>query len=197
MARQLSVQMLQLLRDLLVPPRLARLALQGTDLPLHFADQVLHAQQILFGVFQFPQRFLFLRLKLGDARRFFKYRPAIVRFARDDLRDVSLRHDAVTGAPNSRPHEKLLDVLESAGSFVDEILTATVTEYTTRERHLVVIDLDTSRFEMILIYVTDSQRYFSHPHRLATIGSIENHIGHFRTAQRFSRLLAQHPPDGI
>ena len=61
MPRQLRVEMLQLLRNLFVAARLAGLALQRTDLPLHFADQVGDAQKILLGVFQFAERFLFLR----------------------------------------------------------------------------------------------------------------------------------------
>src|SRR5439155_9310252 len=69
MASKLGVEMLQFGHELLAPARLAGLALERTDLPLHFTNQVANAQQVLFGVFQFAKRLPLLRLEFGDARR--------------------------------------------------------------------------------------------------------------------------------
>ena len=82
MPRQLRVQVLQLQRQLLVTPRLARLPLQRSDLPLHLADEIRHAQEILIRVFQFAQRLLLVRFELRDARRLLEDHPAILRLAR-------------------------------------------------------------------------------------------------------------------
>ena len=78
---QLGVQMLQFQHELLVAPRLARLALERPDLPFYLANQVRHPQQILFRRLQLAQRLLFLRLEFGDARRLLKYQAALLRFA--------------------------------------------------------------------------------------------------------------------
>ena len=88
MPRKLRVQMLQLLRNLFVTARFAGLALERTDLAFHFPDQILDAQEVLFGVFQFAQRFLFLRLELGDSGGFLENQPAVLGFARKNLGDV-------------------------------------------------------------------------------------------------------------
>ncbi len=114
MPRELRVQMLQLLHELFVAARLPGLALERTDLPFHLADEVRDAQKILFRVFELPQRFLLLRLELRDAGGFLKNHPAILRFAGKNLRDVSLRHDAVTRPAHAGAHEKLLHVLQTA-----------------------------------------------------------------------------------
>src|ERR1051325_6732836 len=103
MSRQLSVEMLKLLGELLVTARLSRLSLERSDLPLYLAHQIFHPEQVLFGIFQFAQRLFFLRLELCDPRGFFKNYPAVFRLARENLGDVSLRHDAVAGAANARP----------------------------------------------------------------------------------------------
>jgi hypothetical protein len=77
--------------------------------------------KILLGGFQFAQGLLFLRLEFGDARRLLENHAAVFRLAGKDLRDVPLRHDAVTGAAHAGAHEKLLDVLEPAGRLVEKI----------------------------------------------------------------------------
>ena len=142
MPRQLSIEMLQLLCDLFVAARFAGLALQRADLPFHFADQIGNAHKILLGVFQFAQRFFFLRLELGDAGGFFENHPAIFRLAGKNLGDVPLRHDAVAGAPNARAHEELLDVLEPARGLVDEIFAAAVAKDPPGDGDFVVGHLD-------------------------------------------------------
>ena len=111
MAGQLRIQVLQLQHELLVTPRLSSLTLQGADLPFHFPDQIRHAQQILLRVFEFAERLALLCFEFGDCRRFFEYHAPIFRFAGKKLRDISLRHDAVTGAPHAGAHEQLLNVL--------------------------------------------------------------------------------------
>ena len=55
MARQLGVEVLQFLDELLVAPRLAGLALERADLAFDFADEVGHAEQVLLGAFELAQ----------------------------------------------------------------------------------------------------------------------------------------------
>ncbi len=197
MPRELCVQVLQLLHELLVAARLPGLALERTDLPFHLADEVRDAQKILFRVFELPQRFLLLRLELRDAGGFLKNHPAIFRLAGKNLRDVPLRHDAVAGAANARAHEELLHVLEPAGGFVDKIFAAAIAENAARERDFVVSHLDTCRVKMFVIHAADGQRHLRHAERFAAIRAVKNHVGHFAAAQGLGRLLAQDPANGV
>src|SRR5688572_13001621 len=130
--------MLQLKRDDFVPFGLAGLALERTNLAFHFANEIGDAQEILFGVFEFAERFLFLRLELGDAGSFLEHHAAVLGLGGKNLGDVALGHDAVTGAAYASAHEKLLDVLEPATGLVDEIFAAAIAEDPARDRDLVI-----------------------------------------------------------
>ena len=128
MARELRFEVLQFLGNLFVAARLAGLALKRTDLPLHFADEIGNAQQVLVGIFQFAERLMFLALVFRDAGGFLENEAAVFGLAGKNLGDVALRQDAVAGPAHARAHEQLLDVLEPAGSAVDEILAVAVAE---------------------------------------------------------------------
>ena len=154
-SRQLRFQMTQLVRDLFVATRLAGLTLEGANLPLHFANQILDAQKILLGVFQFAQRFLFLRLELGDARRFLKHEPPVIRFAGKNLRDVSLGHDRVARLAHTSSHEELLNVLQPAHGLVDKILAPAITKNSARDRYFVVSQLDSRGPKMFFVHATN------------------------------------------
>src|SRR5436305_10709575 len=120
--------MLHLQRKLLILPRLARLPLQRPDLPLHFANEIGHAQEILISIFEFAQRLFLLRFIFRDAGGLLENHAPVFWFAGKNLSDISLGHDAVTSAAHAGAHEELLDVLEPAGSLIDEILAATIAE---------------------------------------------------------------------
>jgi len=78
MARQLRLEVLQFRGNLFVALRLSGLALQRTDLPFHFLDRVGDAQKILLGVFEFAERFFFLRFEFCDAGGFLENGAAIL-----------------------------------------------------------------------------------------------------------------------
>ena len=193
MARKLGVEVLEFVGKLFETARFASLPLQRTDLPLHLADEVGDANQVLLGIFEFAQGFLLLRLVFGDAGGFLKNQTPILGFAGEDLRDVALGHDAVTGPANACAHEQLLDVFEPAGRLVDEIFAATVAKHTAGDGDLIVSDLNPGGGQMFAIHTAYGQGYFCHAQRLAPIGAVENDIRHLAAAERFGRLFAQYP----
>ena len=197
MPRELRVEMLQLHRDLLVAAGLASLALERADLPLHLADEVIDAQQVLVGVLELAERLLLLRLELRDARRLLEHHAPVLGLALDDLRDVALRHDGVTGLPHPRAHEELLNVAQAARHLVDVILRAAVAEDAPRDGDLVESHLDACRLELLGIHVADGQGNLRHAEGPATISAVKDDIRHLAAAQRPGRLLTQHPADGI
>ncbi len=197
MARELGIEMLEFLRNLFVAARLAGLALERPDLPLHFADEIGDAQKILVGVFQFAERFFFLALVFRDAGGFLENHPAIFGLAGKNLGDVALCQDAVAGAAHARAHEQLLDVLEPAAGAVDEILAVAVAENPARDGGLVVSHLDASRAQVVLVHVAQRERHLGHAHRFASVGAIEDDVGHFTAAQGLGGLFTQDPADGI
>ncbi len=104
--------------------------------------------------------------------------------------DIALGHDAVAGATHARPHKKLLDVLETARRFVDEVFTASIAEYPPCDCDFVVGNLDAGGPKVLLIEAANGQGHFGHSQRLAAVGSIEDDIRHLSATQRLRRLFA-------
>ena len=77
MPRELRLELGQFIKRGLVAARLAGLALERTDLPLHFADDVGETDEIGLGVLELAQRFLFLALEFRDAGGFLENRAAV------------------------------------------------------------------------------------------------------------------------
>ena len=86
-----------------------------------------------------------MRLELRDARCFFENDPAVIRLAGKNLGDMPLGQDAIARAAHTRTHEKLLDVLETAGDLVQEILARPIAEDAARQRHFVIRHLHARR----------------------------------------------------
>jgi len=111
MAGELGIEVLEFLLAGAVTAGFAGLALERSDLALDFADEIGDAQEVLLGDFEFAEGLAFLGLEPGDASGFLEHEAAVLGFAGEDLRDVSLGHDAVTGPADAGAEEQLLDVL--------------------------------------------------------------------------------------
>src|SRR5262245_57218936 len=114
--------MLEFASDLFVAPGFTRLPLERADLPFDLLNQIGNAEEVLVGVLEFAESFPLLWLKFGDPSGLFEDHAAVIGLAGDNLGDIALGHDAVTGPAHARAHEKLLNVLKTAGDLIDEIL---------------------------------------------------------------------------
>src|SRR5678810_486420 len=95
-----------------------------------------------------------------------------------DRGNVALRHNTITGASHPRSHEELLDVFETAGCFVDEILTSSVAEDSAGDGDLIVGHLHPSGAQVFLVDATDGEGHFGHADGFSTIRAVKNDIGH-------------------
>ena len=189
--RRVRFQHLQIADQRLITPRLARLPLERTDLPLDLFHDVLEPQQICLRGLQLAQRLALLRLVFRDARRLLENRAPVLRSRRQDHVDLALLHDRIRRAPDARVHEKLLDVLQPARRFVQQILAPAVLENAARDRDLMPVQPE------LLLTFGKGHRNLRHPDARARIRAAENHVRHFAAPQRLGRLLAQHPPHGV
>ena len=110
---------------------------------------------------------------------------------------MALSQNAVTRPANTRAHEQLLYVLKPAWCAVQKIFAAAVTKNSARQRHFVIRNFNARRLQTFFADAAKRERDFAHAHRLATVGAVEDHVGHFAAAQCLGRLFAEHPADGI
>ena len=189
--REVELEHAEIARQRLVAPRLARLPLQRADLPLDLAHDVVHANEIRLGVFEFPQRLALLRLELGDARRLLENRAPVLRTTAQDQVDLALLHDRVTAPPDARVHEQLMDVAQAARRLVEQILALAVAENAPRHTDFLPLGAKMPRAS------AEGQRHLRHPHRSPRVRAAENDVRHLAAAQRLGRLLAQAPADRV
>jgi hypothetical protein len=92
MPGQPCIERLELIKQFLVPARLAGLALQRDNLAFDFFDDVGDADEIGLGVLEFAECFFLLVLVFVDAGRFLKNGASIFGMSAEDLIDLALRH---------------------------------------------------------------------------------------------------------
>src|SRR5450631_639674 len=114
---------------------LAGLALKRVHLPRDFFENIVHAVQIRFGVFEACLRETLLRLEFRDASRFFYDGAAVGRPAAQNLTDASLLDERVRLRPQTRAHEQFLDVAQPAQFSIQQVFAVATAEQTARYRN--------------------------------------------------------------
>ena len=175
----------------LVAACFGRLALQGSDLALHFLDDVLNAHEVRLGVFELAEGLLFLRLELCDAGSLLEDRAAVFWAVAQNLIDLALLHDRVGAAAHAGVHEELVDIAQAAGGFDNKILALTISIHTASDADFVPLGAE------LLFALGEGHGDLGHSKRRATIRAAENDIRHLSAPQGFGRLLAEHPADGV
>ena len=124
---EMRVKCAEILHQRLVSPRLSRLPLKRSDLAFDFLDDVLHADEVHFRVFQLPERLLFLGFVFCDSSGFLEDCAPVLGPAAQDEVDLPLLHDRVGAPSDAGIHEELVDILQPADGFIQEIFTLAVT----------------------------------------------------------------------
>ena len=189
--RGMRLKELQIADQTLITARFARLALQRTNLPFYFFDDVREAQKVRFRRLKFPQGLLFLRLVFGDPRRFLENGAPILRATRENRVDLALLHDGISAPTDARIHEHLVDVFQTARRFVQQIFRTAIAKNAPGDRDLMPVESES------LLAFREGHRHFRQADRRARIRAGENHIGHFAAAQGFGGLFPEHPADRI
>ncbi len=87
-----------------------------------FLVDVVHAVQIKLGIFETRFRQPFLGLELGDPRGFFDDRAPVGGTAGKDLAYAPLLDQSIGLRSETRPHEKFLDVTQTAELAIQQVL---------------------------------------------------------------------------
>src|SRR5258708_32940916 len=107
---------------------LASLALERVHLPRDFFEDVIHAVEISFGVFESRLGKTLLRLEFRNAGGLFNDGAAVSRTAAQNLTDASLLDERVRLRPKTGAHEQFLDVAQTAQFSVQQVLAVAAAE---------------------------------------------------------------------
>ncbi len=99
--------------------RAAHLRVELRHAALQFRDEVVHADRVLLGGFEPPQRLVLAREKLADAGGLFEQRAPFGGLGGQDRVDLALRHDRVRTRAEARAHQQLVHVAQPHRRAVD------------------------------------------------------------------------------
>src|SRR4029077_9483260 len=189
--REMGIKDPEIFHQGLVKRCFGPLVSKQSDLAAHLLDNILHPQQVGFGVFQLAQRLFFLRLVFRYPCRLFKNRPPVLRSTAQDEVDLALLHDGVGASTDTGIHEKLMDIAQPARRLVEEILALAIAENPSGYADLVPFDAK------LLFALGKRHRNLCHAQRRAAVSPTENDVGHFPSPQGPRGLLAQNPANRI
>ncbi len=182
------------LAQLLVPGRLAGLALDGGDLPLDLPQHVGDPNQVLLGRLELPLRFAAPRLVLADPSGFLDEYPALLGVSRDDLGDPPLLDDGVALGADAGVSEEIVHVAETTGHLVHQVLGLPGPIQAPGN-----LDLGEGGElgRAAPIGVVEGEDDLAQPHRRPRLGAGEDDVFHALSAQATGRLLSHGPANGI
>jgi len=182
------------LAQLLVASRLARLTLDGGDLPFDLPQDVGDPDQVLLGGLELPLRLAAPRLVLADSSRLLDETAAILGASGDDLGDPPLLDDGVALGADARVAEEVVHVAQTTGRLVDQVLGLPGAVQAAG-------DLDFAEGSELgraaPVAVVECEDDLAHPDRRPRIGAGEDDVFHALSAQAAGRLLPHRPADGI
>ena len=188
-----ELEVRELILVVAVALRLLRLSLQHGETRLELGDDVGDAQEVLLGLADLPLSGRLLQLELRDPRGLVDERAPVLRLGGDDLPHAALLDDGVAALADARPHEHVVDVAQTTGDLVDQVLAGAIPEEPTRDADLRVVGVGRGDVPLVL----EGDRHLGHPGLAARGGAAEDHVPHARAAQVLRALLAETPPDGV
>ena len=132
-------QRLELAGQFLIFQGALGLLVQGIDAAAQFVQQVLHAVQVFQRAVQLALGFLLAHAEHADARRLLKYLAAILALVGQNVVDAALTDVGIAVLAHAGIVEKLLDILQAAGGFVEEIFAVPVSVQPAGDGHFGII----------------------------------------------------------
>src|SRR5262249_10490451 len=153
-----EVRLLTLAMERLVLLRLARLALERADLPLHLVHDVANALEVEPGRLELSLRLAALLLVARHAGGFLDEDPALPRLRGEAVLEPVLGHEGVRSVSDARARDQILDVPEPADTLVEQVLALSRTVQAPGDAHLAPWPVEAA-------VVVEDETYFRQPYR--------------------------------
>jgi len=186
-----DLQAAQLVRELAVAPGVGGLALQVRQPAPDFAQDVLHALQVLVRVLHAALGLGPARLVLGDARGLLKDVAPLLALDGEDLVDAALADEGIALLADARVAQQVDDVLQAAGGLVEAVLAVAVAVDAPGDHHLGKGDGQRP------VLVVKDEADLAVGLGLARLRSAEDDVLHLGAAQGLCALFAQDPADRV
>ena len=188
---ELEVEVADPVPQALVAARLADLSRQRAQLALDLEHDVVEAREIPLGGLELVQGLPLARLVLGDAGGFLEQEPAVAGVVGQNVVDHLALDHRVGMAAHPGVEEQVADVLEPAGSLVDEVLREAGAEHPARDRDLGELGGEDAAV------VSEGEVDLGESDGLAARRAVEDHVFHGVAAKLLGALLAHYPADGV
>ena len=182
---------LELVRYLLVAPRLRGLAADRAQALVDLLDDPAQDVQVLLDALELPDSGELARLVLGYPRRLLEDHAPLGGVGLEEGVDLALLDDRVGPGAQPRVHQEVLDVTEPAELLVDEVLAVARAVQAPGDGHLLVIHGQRA------VRVVESEPHLGVAEGPAGARPVEDDVEHRVAAQRLGRLLAEDPLHGV
>jgi hypothetical protein len=180
--------------QLLVGQGLLGLPAQPLHLGRHLVQDVLQPVQVDLGLVHLALGDLALVLEAGDAGGLLHPQAAVLGLGLDEGRYLALLDDGISAVAQAGVHEQLLDVFQSTGHLVDEVVAVPVAVEPAGHHDLRQVGELAGGHRVLVV---EDQGDLGQAGALAAGGTVEDDVLHGVAAQGLGRLLPQHPAHGI
>src|SRR5690606_11578158 len=180
--------------ELLVAGGGLRLSLQMVQLLVDLLAQVREALEVFAGMPDPMLRLATALLVLRDAGSLLEERAKLIGLRLDETRDHALLDDRITVRSETGAKQDMRDVLAPAAAAVQEVLRLPVASHDAPDRDFRIVRVGAGDG---LVAVVEDQLDTRLADGLARARSVEDHVGHRVAAQCLRRALAQHPADRV
>ena len=176
-----------------IPLSSRRLILQSLQSSADFFDDVVQANHVLVDSAKSLLCLCFSRFESRNTRGFFEDRASVLGGRLQQSIHLALFNQTVCIDPDPGPTKQIPNIFQTARSCVDRILTFTAAINSPRDFDFVGIEFEDAGA------VVENKGDFGAVGRFAPpfCRALENHIGHFRSAQSLGALGTKHPFDRI
>src|SRR5262249_30051078 len=188
---QADAQLLEPAAVLLIALCLCCLQTHAAKWLLDLVEDVLEALQVLIDPLQLAKRLGLLRLEAADARRLLEDNAPLLRRCLQQHIDAALFDDAVGVGTGAAAQKEVLDVLETTGLLVDEVLALAGAVDAAGDLDSLVVGGKAA------VRVVEGECDLGHAEAAAGGRAVENDVAHLAAAQALGALLAEDPADGV
>ena len=162
---------------------------QGTNLRRNLGENIVDPCHIFFYAGKLTLGFILTVAVFGNSRRVLEYAAALLALAGDHFGNFALPDDGIAVAADTGVHKQLVYIFQADCLTVDEVFAVPGAVIAARDGYFIIGTFQLGK----ILGVIKGNGNLGISHWTATVGTAENNVLHFASAQAFGRDFAQNP----